>query len=131
MGKIYNLFFLKNTTYTDVSLRPIPWVTHKAYLFLDEFIKNNINSYVLEFGCGSSTLWFAQRTKNLVSVEHSVKWFNSINKVLKTSKKYFKVNLILHSQPYFVICNNFPENYFDLILVDGRNRKGCINANSI
>src|SRR3990167_4328675 len=34
--------------------------------------------------------------------------------------------LILLPKPYYSIANLFPDEYFDLILVDGRNRKGCI-----
>lgn len=107
-------------------LRPIPWVTHKAVLFLDQFMKDNPHAKVLEFGCGSSTLWFAQRTKNLVSIEHSAQWFNDINSMLHENEKCFPVQLILHEMPYYSVCDNFPDNYFDLILVDGRNRSGCI-----
>lgn len=93
-------------------------------------MKEHPDARILEFGSGSSTVWFAQRTKNLTSVEHSPEWFNEMNKILNSDKKYFKVQFFLHPTPYYDICNEFPDNYFDLILVDGRNRSGCIK-NSI
>ena len=84
------------------------------------------NAKVLEFGSGSSTLWFAKHTKNLVSVEHHPDWFKKIGELLISKSECNTVNLILHERPYYTICNQFPDNYFDLILVDGRNRSGCI-----
>lgn len=115
-----------NIINTGPTLRPVPWVTHQAVLFLDKFMQMHADARVLEFGCGSSTLWFAQRTHNLVSIEHAPEWFDYIDQVLRTNAKYFPVNLILHTLPYYNLCNNFLADYFDLILVDGRNRSGCI-----
>ncbi|MEX0597447.1 MAG: class I SAM-dependent methyltransferase [Candidatus Paceibacterota bacterium] len=89
-------------------------------------MKKHPNAKVLEFGSGSSTIWFAKNTKNLTSVEHSPKWFTKIKELLTSNDECQKVNLILHDRPYYTICNQFPDNYFDLILVDGRNRNGCI-----
>ncbi len=108
------------------SLRPVPWLTHKAIIFLDQFMKTRPNAKVLEFGSGSSTLWFAQRTKNLVSVEHAVQWFDEVGKILNANPKCFTVKRIFHTVPYYSVCEDFTDNYFDLILVDGRNRNGCI-----
>lgn len=107
-------------------LRPIPWVTHDAVLFLQEYMRENPDAKVLEFGSGASTLWFASKTPNLVSVEHSLPWYNKIKRLLKNSTKYHPVNYILHKRPYYCVCDQFPDESFDLILVDGRNRKGCI-----
>lgn len=107
-------------------LRPIPWITHKAVLFLYQFIKTHPNAKVLEFGSGSSTIWFAQRTKNLVSVEHSAQWFDEVGKILTANPKCSTVKRIFHKIPYYSVCEGFADNYFDLILVDGRNRNGCI-----
>lgn len=112
------------------SLRPVPWVTHKAVLFLEQFMKDHPDAKILEFGSGSSTIWFAKRTKNLVSVEHSSQWFTDVKKILEEESGCLPVNLILKDMPYYSVCDTFPDNYFDLILVDGRNRSGCIK-NSI
>jgi predicted O-methyltransferase YrrM len=107
-------------------MRPIPWVTHKAVLFLEHFMKANPNAHILEFGSGSSTIWFAKKTAHLVSVEHSEKWFSIVDNILKTTPECFPVQLVLHERPYYTVCNDFPDEFFDLVLVDGRNRSGCI-----
>ncbi len=107
------------------ALRPIPWVTHDAVCFLDDFMKNNPNASILEFGSGASTIWFAQITQNLVSIEHSPQWATEVKNLLK-EKNCFAVNYILHPTPYYTLCNRFKNESFDLILVDGRNRSGCI-----
>jgi predicted O-methyltransferase YrrM len=108
----------------DVSFRPIPWVTHEAFLFLEKFMAVHPEAKVLEFGAGSSTIWFAQRTKHLVSIEHSEHWFNCVKNALANNGT--PATLVLHNLPYYDVCNQFEDNFFDLILVDGRNRSGCI-----
>jgi len=110
-------------------MRPIPWITHEAVCFLTKYMKEHPNARVLEFGSGSSTLWFAKHTTNLVTVEHHPKWSKKITQLLKDPKCH-SVHQILHKQPYYGICKQFPKESFDLVLVDGRNRKGCI-VNSI
>lgn len=111
-------------------LRSIPWVTHEAVIFLENFMSEHPNATVLEFGSGSSTIWFAKRTKNLISIEHHPDWYNRVLCELDNIPECNPVHLILHEQPYYKVCAYFPQESFDLILVDGRNRKGCI-INSI
>ena len=59
--------------------------------------------------------------------------FNEINSQLTLIKKKIETDPNCHSvrhyllkRPYYNVCKQFPDEYFDLILVDGRNRKGCI-----
>jgi len=107
-----------------IKLRKTPWLTEKAIEFLEDFFKKNENAKVLEFGSGSSTLWIAKRTNNLTSIEHNEKWFSFIASKLDKTKG--SINYIFYPTPYYKICESFKDNYFDLIIVDGRNRKGCI-----
>ena len=111
-------------------MRPIPWITHEAVCFLDQFTAAHPDAKILEFGMGSSTLWFAKRTKSLVSVEHNTQWFDDIGNMLRDDPSCNPVDLIFHKQPYYGICEQFDNETFDLVLVDGRNRRGCIK-NSI
>lgn len=111
-------------------LRPVPSITHEAVVFLENFMLEHPNAKILEFGSGSSTIWFAKRTKNLVSIEHHPDWYNRVLYELANCSECNFANVILHEQPYYKICTHFPNESFDLILVDGRNRKGCI-VNSI
>ncbi len=114
--------------YPSYQIRPVPWITEDAIHFLEEFLDSNENARVLEFGCGASTIWLAQRTKNLVSIEHDHQWYQIISNELKKNEKCYNVNLILKNTPYNSVCKTFPDGYFDLILIDGRNRKRCLQS---
>lgn len=105
----------------DQAGNPIPWVT---YSFID-FIKTRLNKNltIFEYGSGNSTLFYAQRVKRVVSVEHDEAWFNKIVKEkaanaemiftqLETSGEYSKKASLLGEK-------------FDVIIVDGRDRVNC------
>lgn len=109
----------------SASLRPLPWLTEGAITFLTRYFEEHPDAKVLEFGSGASTVWMAKRTKNLVSVDHNPYW-NSLVKQRCLALGYSGVQLSLRSLPYYGICEEFPEEAFDLILIDGRDRVGCI-----
>jgi len=129
----YTLLLLLSTSYftaallsKDFKFRPVPWVTHEAVLFLEEFMRQHPDAKVLEFGMGSSTIWFSKRTKHLTSVEHHADWHKKVSKAINETPECNSAKLILHARPYYTVCDQFPDETFDLILVDGRNRSGCI-----
>lgn len=105
----------------DAQGQPLPWVT---YAFID-FIKDRITKkhVVFEFGSGNSTLFYAQRAKQVVSVEHDQAWFQKINTSkpqnselifaeLKSNGAYSKMPVTTGKQ-------------YDIIIVDGRDRVNC------
>ncbi len=105
--------------------RTEPWLTEKAIAYLEKYLTQNPDAVILEFGSGASTLWFAERTPNLYSIEHNEEYYHIVNGTLK-EQKYHDVHYTLHPLPYYCLCETLPDEFFDLILVDGRNRKGCI-----
>ena len=105
-------------------LRSVPWLTQRAIEIIEEYLERTPHAKILEFGSGASTVWFAKRTPNLYSVEDNEKWHGIISNYLE--EKNLKVNYFLRPRPYYSICDEFAEGFFDMILVDGRNRKGCI-----
>ncbi len=107
-------------------LRPVPWLTEGAIAFLEEFIEDHPEANILEFGSGASTVWLSKKNVNLYSVEHNPKWYGKITSVLKNDPDCRPIHYFLRQRPYYTIARSFPDNYFDLIIVDGRNRKGCI-----
>lgn len=122
-------FFLFLVASIPLFGRNEPWLTESAIEFLKEFFEQKPNATVLEFGSGASTLWIAERTTNLYSVENCAGWYNKITNLLSNGN-YNKVDYLLKETPYYNVCDQFPDNFFDLVIVDGRNRKGCI-AHSI
>ncbi len=106
----------------------------------------------LEYGSGKSTLFFASRLKKLVSVEHAKDWYENIKKLLATKNiqnvdyrlveknnpfsgntsieiqnklKLPKFHLQKDYEAYYNVVCEFPDQYFDFILVDGRARVEC------
>lgn len=59
--------------------RPIPWFSLPCVAFLTSRLRTNMRVY--EFGAGNSTLFFAERVKEVHSVEHSRRWFDSLSEV--------------------------------------------------
>lgn len=106
-------------------LRPIPWLTEGSITFLEQYFQEHPDAKVLEFGSGASTVWMAKRTPNLISVDHNPHWHDLVKQECK-ARGYMGVQLHLRPMPYYGICDEFPQEYFDLILIDGRDRVECI-----
>jgi len=98
---------------------PLPWMT---YPFID-FIKDRLNKEltVFEFGSGNSTLFFAERVKKVVAVEHDKEWYNLIKSKMSENVSIHLKNL---SEEYQNAVINYKQS--DIIIVDGRNRNECI-----
>lgn len=114
------------TSSTTTVLRSTPWFTEEAVAFLDKFLQDHPNAYILEFGTGASTVWLAQRTNNLISIEHDRDWYGLITNELEERQLRSHVFYLLYPRPYYIMCKYLAKNSFDLVIVDGRNRKGCI-----
>ncbi len=72
-------FFLKKPV--DKNGEPIAWVTYSFLHFITPRLNNNLS--VFEYGVGNSTLFYAKRVKEVVSVEHNEGWFKYIRDNLK------------------------------------------------
>lgn len=129
-----------------------PWIVYEAREWLDAILDQGMK--IFEWGSGGSTLYFASRVKEIISVEHDSGWFNKVNLRLKEQKvancRYFLLaptsgdkSLMLDGKlveykssvgafkdyNFFEYCRaieNYPEEYFDIVLVDGRARPACI-----
>lgn len=116
-----------------------PWYSRGAIEFLA--LKMNNPSRVLEYGCGSSTIWFgvSQRVASITSIEHNEHWVNQVTQLIPENLKH-KMNIVhVPSQEHGEHIGGdgqFYDNYvnhiytlggaFDLICVDGRSRSQCI-----
>ncbi|MDQ3395189.1 MAG: hypothetical protein M3512_13905 [Bacteroidota bacterium] len=127
-----------------------PWTSQASIIIFEKILNKNMIG--LEYGSGKSTLYFASKLKNLLSVEHAKDWYENI-KVLLESKNIKNVDyrLVEKNKPcsgntsieiqnklklpkfhirkdyeaYYNVVNEFPEQHFDFILVDGRARVEC------
>lgn len=112
----------KNKLPMDKEQNPLPWVT---YSFID-FISNRLTKdmVIFEYGSGNSTLWYAKKVKQVISVEHNKDWFNNIENKMPNNVKLYYQELIYGGQ-YSTFSVNLDKK-FDIIIVDGRDRVNCI-----
>jgi predicted O-methyltransferase YrrM len=130
-----------------------PWITYDVIDLLDK--KLSLASSVFEYGGGGSTLFFVKRAKEVVTVEHDKEWYAILaDTIKKKNLTNWKGNFIeldngdLHQTPeaanpddysstdeksigynyknYASYIDQFNNNHFDVILVDGRSRASCI-----
>jgi len=100
---------------------PIPWMTYPFISFLKPRIKNTFE--IFEYGSGNSTIFFAQRAKNVYAIEHDIDWYNRMKSIVAKN-----VTLIFEELHYGgKYCNKVMEfdGLYDLIVVDGRDRVNC------
>jgi hypothetical protein len=129
----------------------MPWMTFEAIDLLKT--KLDKNAKVFEYGGGGSTLFFIDRVAELVTVEHNQTWFEELkqeigeNKIWKGSYKTPQpisnfADLSFSNPDHFISgaesfsnlsfkdyvthIDQFPDNYFDVISIDGRARPSCI-----
>ncbi|WP_049760003.1 glycosyltransferase family protein [Maridesulfovibrio salexigens] len=101
---------------------PLPWLSYPAVNLLEE--RAPYGCTVFEYGCGSSTLWWAKRAKRVVVVEHNEQWFN-------TMKSQFPDHVrpvLQRLEPggdYSKTVAMIKNIKFDIIVIDGRDRVNC------
>lgn len=130
-----------------------PWLSFEATDFIEKRLTKD--QVVFEYGSGASTLYFAQRVSRIISLEHHARWYDQIQeRLLKdniTNCTYFLVKPV--ATPELVNCDygdpqtyisrkkayrgfsfrdyvlkikEHPDDYFDLVVVDGRARLSCV-----
>jgi hypothetical protein len=131
----------------------LPWINFLALDFLKENLRPEFK--VFEYGGGGSTLFFCKNVAQVATVEDHAEWFKTLTETV-AAKGYqhwrgFFVSPVpvadsrprSHSNPddfksnvkgledmsfesYARCIDQFPEAYFDVVLVDGRARPSCI-----
>jgi hypothetical protein len=76
---------------------------------------------VFEYGSGNSTLWWAERSKQVTSVEDDELWYEKIKLLLKSQNVEYCLEK--NPQKYFTMATN----YFEVLIVDGKYRRECLN----
>ena len=131
---------------------PSPWLVFDAI----DYIKPRLFSgmRVFEYGSGGSTLFWLYHGANVVSVEHNPQWYDLVKKKIYANEsldyrlivpeiaqlnnqsfdpsdpeKYFSADERYREfqfYNYVTQVDAFADNYFDLILIDGRARSSCL-----
>jgi hypothetical protein len=75
---------------------------------------------VCECGAGRSTIWFAQRTSRLISIEHDPAWHAKVVDSLNAECfENVSVSLCLDKESYVERLSALDEGALDLCLIDG------------
>lgn len=151
-NKLWKYFFywkkLANSSSVDAKL---PWISFPVIDFLKENLKPQ--SKVFEYGGGGSTLFFLDRAAEVVTVEHNKEWFGTLSTSIGNNSKWkplfiepetaadFNTNQFSDPDAYFSTdkefvnknfknyasaIDSYTNNYFDVVLVDGRVRPSCL-----
>lgn len=146
--------------------RALPWLPYAVTRWLEQYLQPDMR--VFEYGAGASTLFFAPRVKELISVEHDAGWIDQLKEQLpaqnsiKQETEYGSTSSLSytfsngqhrlflippeqgqfadrayqsfqkpeyaghHFYNYARSIGQFPDAYFDLILIDGRARNACM-----
>jgi hypothetical protein len=140
----------------DPKFNPIvdrkPWLVFAAIQFLERNLRRDMSVY--EYGAGGSTLFFAERVREVVAVEHDKDWISKVSRMIEEcGYRNCKLSLIEpteesiseHIQPsnldayisanktypgysfkeYATSIENYCDEYFDLVAIDGRARPSC------
>lgn len=121
-----------------------PWLTFGARRQLLRIV--DPGDTVFEYGSGGSTLFLAERSRIVHTVEHDPEWFIKVKEKLE-SRGLANVTLELREPrssqssneygstdaryrglsfiDYASHIDQFPDDYFDLVIIDGRARPSC------
>ena len=134
--------------------KPSPWISFDAIDFISQHVKPQWK--VFEYGSGGSTLFWLSKGCDCVSVEHDSAWSNTLTSRFSSTTKivyrFIAPELLPDSgasspvdvadptsyrsgagdylnysfKKYVESIDEYPDGYFDLILVDGRARPSCM-----
>lgn len=109
-----------------VDLR-LPWL---PFRLIDELTERvGPGSRVFEYGGGGSTLWFLDRGAEVVTVEHDPAWAGTLRTMAESDRWTFLQRPDSdHFESYVAAITAFPDEHFDVVVVDGRERARCVGA---
>jgi len=144
----------KSAGYEGIFDNPQPWMADSAVRFITKTCRPDFR--VFEFGSGASTLFFSARVKEVCSVEHNPDWFQTLKAELESREiknvvvalqpgqaieaghnagppdnpfqysSIFDAYKNVNFKAYAASIDVWPEESFDIIVVDGRARPSCM-----
>lgn len=103
---------------------PLPWYTYPAIDFLRPYLqKQGRNWRVYEYGCGQSTLYWAQHCQSVVAQEHDDKWRAEIQKQLPDNASILPADA--SDKELYANTISKAGELFDIIVIDSKCRNTC------
>lgn len=101
----------------------LPWMNYALIDFLDERLQNHFSLF--EYGSGASTLYFAQKVANVVSVEYDMYWYSQVKATMPTNVQLLYCDYFENNQTYIHSITESGQLYH-IVLIDGRDRLQCM-----
>ena len=130
--KLKHLFGLKRkrgqSERQPIQFRAFPWLTDSSVDMIEAFIHRRHASglpiRLLEFGAGASTIWFAKQSVDITTFEHDAEWQEAVVDEIRRSDLPVP-DIRRYPRPYYCHIDRLPDAFFDIVLVDGRDRVEC------
>lgn len=139
------IIWKKSLKTLTTEINELPWITIESTKWLEKILDNT--KTVFEWGSGGSTLFFVNKVKSVVSIEHDIGWWKSVEvEISKKQNKNCEYILIepeenknsntkdytssttssLNYKKYCQKIRDYPDAFFDVIMIDGRSRNSCM-----
>lgn len=100
----------------------LPWLVYSATSCIAPLVQGK---RVFEFGSGMSTLWFADRAREVVSVDDNREW---AKRVVNSTRGMSHARLIYaETKSDYLRAIEAAGGKFDVILIDGSHRMECVH----
>jgi len=126
---------------------PLPWMNYYALIYINQAIKKS--PHVFEYGSGSSTLYWISKGAKIVSIEHDASFYENLKIKLDANVVYHLIEPQIQTvgtanspadpdlyqstdyhgcffENYVKAIDIYPNEHFDVVVVDGRARPSCI-----
>ncbi len=133
---LYGAYKLKNDSYlrdlgwyrsfdeqrpVDAEGGPLPWITYPAMELLTRRVR--ADHAVFEYGAGMSTLWWAERVRRVVAIEHDLSWYETLRGRVPAHVQLLHQPLEYGGE-YCRGILAYPGS-FSVVVIDGRDRVSC------
>jgi Methyltransferase domain len=103
----------------------LPWLPFRLIDELEAVVRPGIR--VFEYGGGGSTLWFLDRGAVVVTVEHDREWATTLERSIGAADwTLLRPSIANGYAEYANTISTYADDWFDLVLVDGRARRHCV-----
>lgn len=99
----------------------LPWLAYSVISYIEPLAAQK---RVFEFGSGMSTLWFSDRSREVVSVDSSREWYD--RGVKGTANRRNVTLFYATTQREYLDSISRAGGKFDLVLIDGMYRPECV-----
>jgi hypothetical protein len=103
----------------------LPWLPFRLIDELGSVVRSG--SQVFEYGGGGSTLWFLDRGAVVVTVEHDHEWAAVLEQSIGSGNwTLLRPTIVDGYAEYAGAISFYPDNWFDVVVIDGRARRRCV-----